>query len=220
MYIEIDNIELSYSDEVLLKGIYLKGETGKITGILGSNGCGKSSLLKVIFGSLQPHHKLIRINNEPYLKPLYSYNGLVKYLPQDSFIPTHLKLKTIFNVFNVSWESFVADFSNHSGYINYNVNELSGGERRIVEIYLILKSKAKILLLDEPFTHLAPIYVEKFQKLLKAEAKSKAIILTDHLYHHIIDLADDLYLIKNGCTRLIKDPHELEDQHYLNTGSL
>ncbi|UJH92604.1 ATP-binding cassette domain-containing protein [Antarcticibacterium sp. 1MA-6-2] len=219
MYIEIDNVELSYSTEVLLKGIYLKAETGKITSILGTNGCGKSSLLKVIFGSLNPHHKLIRINNKPHLKPLYTYKGIVKYLPQDPFIPTHLKLKTVFKVFGVSWEDFVADFSNHSGYQNYNVNELSGGERRIVEIYLILKSKAEILLLDEPFTHLAPIYIEQFKKLLKAEARTKAIILTDHLYQHIIDLADDLYLIKNGCTKLVKDPRELEDQQYLITGS-
>lgn len=130
MYIEIDNVELSYSEEVLLKGIYLKGETGKITGILGSNGCGKSSLLNLIFGSLQPHHKLIRINNEPYLKPLYTYSGVVKYLPQQNYIPTHLKLKTVFNLFGVSWENFVADFSNHSPYRNFKFNQLSGGEKR------------------------------------------------------------------------------------------
>lgn len=219
MYIEIDNVELSYSTKVLLKGIYLKAETGNITGILGTNGCGKSSLLKVIFGSLNAHHKLIRINNRPYLKPLYTYEGLVKYLPQDPFIPTHLKLKTVFKVFEVSWDNFVANFSNHAEYKNYNVNELSGGERRIIEIYLILKSKAEILLLDEPFTHLAPIYIEQFKTLLKAEAKTKAVIMTDHLYHHIIDLADDLYLIKSGCTQLIKNPLELEDQRYLNSGS-
>lgn len=220
MYFEIDNVELSFSEEVLLKGIYLKAETGKITGVLGSNGCGKSSLLNIIFGSLKPHHKLIRINSKPCLKSLYTQKGLVKYLPQHSFIPTHIKLKTIFKLYNVSWNVFVTDFSTFSQYRTYTVNELSGGERRVIETYLILKSNAEILLMDEPFTHLAPIYIEKFQDLLKTEAKSKAVIITDHLFRHVIELSNDLYLIRNGCTQLIKDPLELEDLHYINAGSL
>ena len=95
MYFELDNVELKVASEHLLKGIYLKAETGKITGILGANGCGKSSLLNILFGSLSPDHKLLRIDGKPYLRPLFTHNT-VKLLPQDSFIPSHIKIKTVF----------------------------------------------------------------------------------------------------------------------------
>ena len=219
MLIEIDNVELSFSDGLLLNGIYLKAETGKITGILGSNGCGKSSLLKILFGSLSPEHRLIRIDGKPFLKPLYTY-GVVKYLPQNNFIPTHLKISLVFQLYEVSWEDFIKDFGNFADFKNATVKEVSGGERRLMEAYLIIKSKAQVILLDEPFTHLSPVYIEKFSKILKKEAKTKAIIMTDHLYHHMIDVADELYFLTNGCTQLIKDPAELENLRYLKLGTL
>ncbi|MCM4160718.1 ATP-binding cassette domain-containing protein [Antarcticibacterium flavum] len=217
MYIEIDNIELGFGGKQLLNGVYLKAETGKITAVMGANGCGKSSLLNIIFGNLDPRHKLIRINSTPHLKPLFTYRGMVKYLPQHSFLPTHLKLSSIFKLYEVSWDEFTEEFSFFSEYYNSRITEVSGGERRIAETYLIIKSKAEVLLLDEPFTHLAPVYIETFRKILRQEAKQKAVIITDHLYSHIIDLADELYFINNGCTRLIKDPAELEQLNYLTS---
>ncbi len=219
MFFEIDNVELRVSSEHLLKGIYLKAETGKITGILGANGCGKSSLLSILFGSLSPDHKLIRIDSKPYLKPLFTYN-IVKLLPQDSFIPSHLKINTVFRLFDVSWLDFITQFDSFSEYSNSTVKEISGGERRLIEAYLVIKSKADLILLDEPFTHLSPLYIEKFTNILKQEAKTKAIVMTDHLYHHIIELADDLYFLTNGCTQLIKDPVELENLKYLSSGTV
>src|SRR5690606_32607149 len=178
MFIEIDNVELRVASEHLLKGIYLKAETGKITGILGANGCGKSSLLSILFGNLSPDHKLIRIDGKPCLKPLFTFN-IVKLLPQDSFIPSHIKIKTVFELFDVSWENFIADFESFLPYHNSNVREISGGERRVVEAYLVIKSKTQLVLLDEPFTHLSPLYIEKFTKILKEESKEKAIVITD-----------------------------------------
>ena len=74
MPLEIDNVELYFKTKTIIRGVYLKAETGKITGLLGSNGCGKSCLLKIIFGSLTPKYKLIRVNNKPILKSLYKQN--------------------------------------------------------------------------------------------------------------------------------------------------
>ncbi|HSP40559.1 MAG TPA: hypothetical protein VLN46_03935, partial [Gillisia sp.] len=139
---------------------------------------------------------------------------------QASFIPSHLKITTVFKLFGVSWTDFVADFDSFSTYANSTVREISGGERRLIEAYLIINSKADLVLLDEPFTHLSPIYIEKFTKILKTETKNKAVVMTDHLYHHIIDLADDLYFLTNGCTQLIKDPVELENLKYLSSGTV
>ncbi len=93
MTLEIDNVELYFKTKPILRGVYLKAQTGKITGILGSNGCGKSCLLNIVFGNLIPKYKLIRVDNKPILKPLYK-TAQVRYLPQHHFIPNRIKVKT------------------------------------------------------------------------------------------------------------------------------
>lgn len=215
MMFEIDNIELNFGAANILHGVYLKAETGKITGILGSNGTGKTSLLKIFFGSLQPTNKLVRVNKRAKLVPLFT-SGMAKYLPQHSLIPQNLKLKTVFELYEVKWEKFASHFSGFGDYSTLKVGELSGGEIRVAEIYLSLKSPSKLVLLDEPFSHVAPIYIEKLKEIIISEKKTKAIVMTDHLYRHIIEMADDLYLLKNGCSTLISDVKELEQQKYLN----
>ncbi|TJY37286.1 ATP-binding cassette domain-containing protein [Pontimicrobium aquaticum] len=218
MILEIDNVELNYNSKRILNGIYLKAETGKVVGILGSNGCGKTSLLNIIFGNIQPKYKLVRIDNKPILKPLY-LTKLVKYLPQHLFLPK-LKLINIFKLFYVSWQDFILEFPAFEKYKKTKVNKLSGGEQRIVEIYLVLKSNSNIVLLDEPFSHLAPLQVDSIKKIIIHEKRYKAIIITDHMYSHIIETSDDIYLIKNGCSKKINNINELKDYEYLSQGSL
>ena len=122
MILEIDNVELYFKDKTILNGIYLKAETGKVTGILGSNGCGKSCLLQIIFGSLKPKYKLVRIDREPILKPLYQTN-LVKYLPQYSLIPKNLTLKHIVKIYEVDWLEFEKTFEEFNTFEIYKSSE-------------------------------------------------------------------------------------------------
>ena len=219
MILEIDNVELYFKNKTILNGIYLKAETGKVTGILGSNGCGKSCLLQIIFGSLKPKYKLVRIDNTPILKPLYQTN-VVKYLPQHSLIPKNLSLKHVFKMYEVDWLEFVKLFEEFSHCETFKTRQLSGGQTRLVETYIVLKSPSKLVLLDEPFSHLAPLHIEKISAIIEEEKTAKAIIITDHFYNNIIDSSDEIYLLKNGATKLINNILELEDYKYLSEGSL
>lgn len=219
MIFEVDNVELYFKEKRVLNGIYLKAETGKVTGILGSNGCGKSCLLNIAFGNLKPKYKLIRLNGKPILKPLYQ-TKLVGYLPQYNFILNSIKVKNVFNLFKVSWHDFIAVFENFEIFKNSKINKLSGGERRLIETYIILKSDKKIIFLDEPFSHLAPLYIKKIKTLIFEEKKHKIVIITDHMYRQIIDISNTIYLIKNGHTKLINDLKELEGYKYLSIGNL
>lgn len=110
MIFEIDNVELYFNQKRILNGIYLKAETGKVTGLLGSNGSGKSCLLNIVFGNLAPKYQLLRIDNKPILKPLYK-TKLASFLPQYNFTPNNLKIKTLFNLFEVDWKEFTKDFN-------------------------------------------------------------------------------------------------------------
>jgi len=219
MIFELDNVELYFKNKRILNGIYLKAETGKVTAILGRNGCGKSSLLDIAFGTLKSKYKLIRLDNQLLLKPLYK-TGLAKYLPQYNFIPSGMKLKQAFKFFNLEWSLFIENIESFSIYENSKFKALSGGERRLVETYIILKTKSQIVFLDEPFSHLAPLHIETVKQLIKEEKETKAIIISDHLYQHIIDASDTIYLLKNGSTKKIKNLKELEDYNYLNANSL
>lgn len=219
MKFEIDNVSLNFSTKVVLRGIYLGVETRKITGILGSNGTGKSSLLKVFFGSLQPQHKLVRINNAPHLPPLFT-SGLVRYLPQHSLVPESMKTRKAFAFYKTDWNGFTGIFPEMEKYKNSRMGQLSGGEARVLEIYLSLKSPSRLVLLDEPFSHLAPVLVERITPVIVREKEKKAIVITDQLYRPVIDLADDLYLLKNGCSRLVSDLRDLENYNYLSPKTL
>lgn len=219
MNLEIDNVELYFANKRILNGIYLKAETGKVTGILGSNGCGKSCLMQIIFGSLLPKYHLIRLDGQPILKPLYQTKH-IHFLPQHGLAPNYIKIKTIFNLMRVDWLVFISDFPTFSTFKNNKMKTLSGGERRIIETYLILKSPVNIILLDEPFSHIAPLYIEKIKELIQEEKHKKTIIITDHYFKEVIESSDDLYLLKNGCTKRITQLDELEDYQYLKVGML
>ncbi len=219
MIFELDNVELYFKSKRILNGIYLKAETGKVTGLLGSNGCGKSCLLDIAFGNLNPKYKLVRIDSKPVTKALYK-TGLVKYLPQYHFIPNRMKLRQVFKLYEVNWDVFSDEYQAFYSYKNQRFNTLSGGERRFIEAYLILKCQSQLVLLDEPFSHLSPLYVETLKEIIVKEKAHKTIIVTDHMYRHIIDLSDTIYLLKNGTTKRIKNIKELEDYNYLSEGSI
>lgn len=179
MTLEIDNIELSFDNRKILYGVYLKAESGKVTGILGRNGCGKTSLLRILFGSLNAKYGNIRIDGIHQKRKLYS-TGSVAYLPQHQLLPAHLKLAEAFRYFKVDWPKFITLFPSFDSYEKTRANTISSGELRMVETYLILNSGKPVILLDEPFSFIAPIYVEKIKNVLQLKKKESAIVITDH----------------------------------------
>ncbi|WP_323027704.1 ATP-binding cassette domain-containing protein [Gelidibacter japonicus] len=219
MIIELDNVELNFNKRRILYGIYLKAETGQVVGLLGRNGSGKSCLLQVLFGSLQPKYKFIKLDGQPLIKPLYTLN-IASYLPQHHLAPDHIRVQTLFQILKLDWGEFIGHFENFQVHHNSKINRLSGGERRVVETYAVLKQKGDIVLLDEPFSNISPLYLDNIKNLITTEKAHKIIIITDHYYRDVIDISDALYLLNNGCTRKTDKLEDLEDYNYLNPGKL
>ncbi len=210
--LEIDGVQLQFEGRKILSNIYLRCETGKITGLLGKNGQGKSCLMKIIHGSLTCE-KSVRFDHisivESFQRP-----ALLMYLPQFNFIPKSLSLGRVFRDFGLEYHVFQNRFSEFTSSERSSVRSLSGGERRLIEVYVIVKSKSQFVLLDEPFTHLNPLQIEKVKELLKEEKANKGLLITDHMYRHIIDIYDSLYVLSNGQTYLTKTVAGIETFGY------
>jgi ABC-type multidrug transport system ATPase subunit len=213
--LEFDSIEFAFGQKSLLTSVYMVCETGKLTGLLGRNGCGKSTLMKIVFGAIPSAQKSVRINGQA-LGLNYLAKNHISYLPQGSLIPDYLTLRGALGLFRIPEREVTELFPEVSEMMHLRPSLLSGGYRRIVEIMMILNSQAPFCLLDEPFTGLTPVYIEKIKDLISAIKSRKGIIISDHMYRHVTDLADRLYLLTNGQTYQVSDHKELVSRGYLS----
>jgi len=191
--LEIDDIQLSFGKRVILSDIHMKLESGKITGLLGRNGQGKSCLFNIIY-------------NKNY--------GKTHFLPQFDIMPKSLTVSRVFDDFNVDYPTFERRFPEFTSRHNFKLKNLSGGQFRFLQTYIILKSRAQFVILDEPFTHLMPLQIEKMIQLINEEKQNKGLLITDHLYRHVIDLSNHLYLLTDGKTYSVKNPTDLQHLGY------
>ena len=210
----IDSVQLRFGDNTVLQGAYVTSYKGRVTGVLGRNGTGKSCLFKCIMGGIRPQNKYIRLNDEP--RTDYGHIGLrVKYLPQEHFIPPGITLPQAYELYGVDYEGLVRFDDKYDSYRNHKVKALSGGDRRIAELYLILNTDAEFCILDEPFSNIAPVYDEKIRALIQEQKAKKGIIITDHIYEEILRVADDLFLLRDGFTYQIDSRADLVRLGYI-----
>jgi len=212
--LEADGIQLDFGLRRILSDVYLKCETGKITGLLGRNGQGKSCLMNVILGTLNSSINSVRFDGN-VTRNVAKRPDLLLYLPQFNFIPKSLKVKQIFDDFQLSYPDFENRFPEFKEKYDSKVSHLSGGQWRTVEIYIIAKTPSLFAMLDEPFTHLNPIQIDKIKEFLLEEKANKGFLITDHMYQHLLDVSDTVYLLKDGKTHLTKSIQDLDDLGYV-----
>jgi ABC-type multidrug transport system ATPase subunit len=212
--LEFDSLELSYERRSILSSIYIKCEVGEAVGVLGRNGSGKSSMMKIVFGSLKGSHQSIRIDGES-LPPGHLQKKLIGYLPQDNLLPSFISIRKAFRLFGIDEQEIITDFPEVGDFLQFTSKQLSGGYLRIVEALLILKSKAPFCILDEPFSGLMPVHIERMKQIIANEKSKKGIIITDHMYRHVLDITDRLYVLANGKTYSVNGEADLVARGYL-----
>lgn len=214
--LKVDSVQLEFDGRKILQDVWLQCAQGEVIGLLGRNGSGKSSLLRIIFGSLNPAYKYVSIDDK-FISKGY-YNQRVAYLPQHPYLPNGIKISSLAKM--LVDETLWDDFSAHSIYQKHHhkkAGELSGGERRQLEMLMIVHNRADFILLDEPFTHITPVQADDFKATIRKCAKTKGIILTDHQYRNILDVSDKVILLHNGTTKHITSHEELITYNYINS---
>ncbi len=212
--LEVDSVMLGFGLKSVLSDIYMCFETGSVTGLLGRNGSGKSCLLKIIYGTLTAQYSNVRCDAHMILNG-YKHPEMIRFLPQSDFIPKQLTLKTVMDIFSCDQRWFTDLFPEFSDYLHQPFRYFSFGQKRLIETCLILNADADFILLDEPFSYLMPIHVEKLKGFIRLIKSNKGIIITDHLYRELLDITDYIYLIHDGKSFTVKEEKDLKRLGYI-----
>jgi ABC-type multidrug transport system ATPase subunit len=211
--LHISNLSLSYGRHTILNGIELSLETGTIYGLLGLNGAGKSSLMQSLFGS---NHKA---TFNAYLEGTpadltQQKNQIVSYLPQDPFVMKGVKVTDVVQFWYPDFEDqdkILYEPMIHPMH-HKKVGVLSMGERRFLEFLLVFYLPHPFLMLDEPFSGLAPLQIQRVQKLINEKRSQKGFLISDHYFDNVLQMSDHNWMLRHGKLESIT-PDEVHDAY-------
>ena len=210
--IETQALVKSYHQRRVVDEISLTMNKGEIVGLLGPNGAGKTTTFYMIIGLVKPEKGRVLLNGADISQmPMYQRARLgIGYLPQESSI---FKKLTVEENVILLWELLgTIPKSEYDRRLNELLDEmglqhirkskgieLSGGERRRVEIVRALAINPSFILLDEPFAGIDPIAVHDIQDIIRnLKAKGIGIIITDHNVRETLSITDRAYIIHQG----------------------
>lgn len=222
MYIETKDLIKTYKERNVVNGVSLRVDQGQIVGLLGPNGAGKTTTFYMIVGLEEPDHGQISINGEDVTSmPMYRRSRFgVGYLPQEASIFRKLTVEdnimAILETTSLSPQECRAKMENllkefHIGHVRQRRgSELSGGERRRVEIARCLSTDPKFILLDEPFAGVDPIAVADIQEIIGyLKQRGIGVLITDHNVRETLSIVDHAYILNEGQILIAGDRHTI-----------
>lgn len=217
--LKVTDVNKSYGKKAILKNINLDCKVGEIIGIFGRNGTGKSTLLKLIFGTVKADSILIKINSEIISQKAIIPSKRIGYLPQDTFLPKERKVREIIPFFFPKGDDQDKIFYSPQvpSFEKIKIGKLSLGQLRYLELLIIGNLNHQFLMLDEPFSMIEPIYKDVIKSLLLKLKKSKGIILTDHYYNAVLEITDENFVIKDSEIIKVVDKSDLVKYEYLRS---
>ena len=204
---EVKDVNKSFDGRPILKKLSLRVFPGECVGVLGPNGCGKTTLFSICIGEQNPEGGKIYLNNKAIDQiPMHlrSKEGL-GYLPQQRSVFNMSVYDNIIGIAQISikdaqiqkeiTEKLLDEFNlQHLRTLNASV--LSGGEIRRLMMARIMINKPKIVLLDEPLAALDPIVIQDIQKyIVKIQRQGVSVLLTDHNVKNLFDITDRSYVL-------------------------
>lgn len=213
--IKANNLKLCYDEKIILDDINLDIEKGKITALIGSNGCGKSTLIKAIARILCPKSGTVLMEDKDLLKmQSKEVSKLLAMLPQSSTAPDDLTIydlvkqgrypyHTLLSFWSKKDEAIVLNSIEKMGLIDdkdKTLGNLSGGQKQRAWIALALTQDTEIILLDEPTNHLDIKYQLEILNILKElnEKENRTIVLVIHDINHALKYAHNIVALKDG----------------------
>ena len=200
--LECKNLTKAYKKNVpVLSNLNLNIPSGRIVGLLGPNGCGKSTLIKLIAGLLQPNEGEILVGGFPVGE---QSKALISYLPERTYFNNRMKVSDLVSYF----AEFYEDFDSQRAYTllsdlkidpKATLKTLSKGTKEKVQLILVMSRNAKLYLLDEPIAGVDPAAREYILSTIVGNYNSEAsIIITTHLITDVEQVLDDFVFLGFG----------------------
>ena len=211
MHIEVKNLVKTFKRRNVVDGVSLRVEKGEIVGLLGANGAGKTTTFYMIVGLERPSSGQVLISDiDIGGMPMYKRARLgISYLAQEASIFRNLTVEE--NIMSIleyvdmddgAKKQKIADLLEefHVSHVRERLgSELSGGERRRVEIARCLALEPKFILLDEPFAGVDPIAVADIQGIISyLRERGMGILITDHNVVETLRIVDRAYIMNEG----------------------
>ena len=222
MILKADKISKNYGKKSILHDIDADINVNEISGLLGPNGAGKTTLFYILAGLLQPSEGEIIFDKSIITRKTISERanlGIV-YLPQEPSIFRNLSvlenIKSAFEIqkinkvdIDLKTEEILNDFDIESIAMQKG-NQLSGGQRRRVEIARSISLNPKFVMLDEPFAGIDPIAIHEIKELIKKLSdKGLGILISDHNVKATMDICNEIFIINEGCIISKGTPEEV-----------
>ena len=210
--LKCNNLKKKYDTKNIVKNISLEVNSGEVIGLLGPNGAGKTTTFYMIVGLIKLDSGSILIDDVDITSiPIHKrFEYGISYLPQEPSIFRNMtavdNIKAILETDkklskhekNDILDELITKFDLKS-FLNTEGMQLSGGERRRVEIARALALKPKFLLLDEPFAGIDPLSVIDIQEIIKDLSQDNiGILITDHNVRETLKICDKSYVVNSG----------------------
>lgn len=210
--LECKNLCKSFDDKEILKNINLSIEGGKIIGLLGKNGQGKSTLIKIINDLLTPTSGEVLINGK---KPGIESKEIIAYLPERTYLDKDMSVKQVIKYFSEFYENFDED----KAYkllkildldVNQRLSKMSKGMQEKVQLILVMSRNAELYILDEPLGGVDPATRDYILDTILSNFKDGAsVIISTHLIADIERILDEVIFIDKGEIVLTSSADEL-----------
>ena len=217
--VKCEGLTKSYGAKMALKNLSLSVEPGRIVGLLGPNGSGKTTFIKIATGLLTATSgKVLIDDNMPGLET----KAVVSYLPEITYLNDWMKVSQLIGFF----ADFYADFDTEKAYEmlkNLNIDEkeslksLSKGTKEKVQLILVMARNAKLYLLDEPIGGVDPAARDYIlNTIIRNYNPEASVIISTHLISDIEQVLDDVIFLKNGEIALATSVDDLRENHNMS----
>ena len=199
--INVKGLNKAYGKKLVLNDVNFEIEEGAIVGLLGPNGCGKTTLIKILTGLIKDHTGMVKIDNE---EPGAYTKSIVAYLPDTSYLPDWMKPGDAIEYFADFYEDFdkdravrmVTDFGLDP---HQKFKTMSKGQQEKLSLILVMCRRAKLYVLDEPLGGLDPAARGAILDLIMNNyAKNAAVLLSTHLINDVERIFDRVLMINGG----------------------
>lgn len=220
--LEVIEVNKTFGKRQILNRISFSCKTGEIIGLFGRNGSGKSTLLRGILGTLSMNSITIYINGENVLPSEIFPKKLIAFLPQDSFLPKEMKVRDVIPLMFPAGEEQDKIFHSDgvAAFDSKRVGKLSTGQLKYLELLLLAHLPQPFLLLDEPLSMLEPMYIERVKELLLSLKATKGLVITDHYYKDVLEIANRSLILKAGNAYAVDNEEDLMAHEYIKARTL